>query len=222
MLRTYSQGEKYGTFGSVHNCYRENQCIFPPWSKSEALQLGVHFILLYFIRISLLTPKIIFFPPGSKCEALRLGVHLILFYFIRISLLTTETFVLFGWWREGGGWRARGWMRELRRRKGWRLENRWGRVGGGREGYNKLNFLLGIFPALQTRTDGKNRIRHFMYRTIIWFKSKNIFLIMNEVSRWTAVVHLDFLRCVDSSCSSRQNTHFCLGEQELLRKLLFI
>ena len=31
--------------------------IYPPGSKSEALRLGVHLILLYFIRISLLTPK---------------------------------------------------------------------------------------------------------------------------------------------------------------------
>ena len=34
--------------------------LFPPGSKCGALRLGVHFILLYFIRNSLLTPKIIF------------------------------------------------------------------------------------------------------------------------------------------------------------------
>ena len=33
--------------------------LFPPWEESsEAFTLGVHLILLYFIRISLLTPKI--------------------------------------------------------------------------------------------------------------------------------------------------------------------
>ena len=32
--------------------------IYPPGSKCKALRLGVHLILLYFIRISLLTPKI--------------------------------------------------------------------------------------------------------------------------------------------------------------------
>ena len=35
-----------------------------------------------------------------------LGVHLILSYFIWISLLTLKTFVLFGWWVVGGGWRT--------------------------------------------------------------------------------------------------------------------
>ena len=34
---------------------------FPPGSKSEALRLGVHLILLYFIRISLSTPKTFFY-----------------------------------------------------------------------------------------------------------------------------------------------------------------
>ena len=78
---------------------------YPPGSKSEALQLGVHLILLYFIRISLLLRRLFLFlwwvvdgitlfgcskllltyyPPGSKSEALQLGVHLILLYFIRI------------------------------------------------------------------------------------------------------------------------------------------
>ena len=77
-----------------------------PGSKCEALRVGVHLILLSFIRISLLTPKIIFYPPGSKCKALRLGVHLILLYFIRISLLYTKIFVLFSgrWGVGGGGW----------------------------------------------------------------------------------------------------------------------
>ena len=68
--------------------------IYPPGSKCEALRLGVHLILLYFIRISFWVRR--YFPPGSKCGALQLGVHLILLYFIRISLLTPETFFLFG------------------------------------------------------------------------------------------------------------------------------
>ena len=88
------------------------KCIIPLGKKGEAFLLGVHWILLYFIRISLLSTKIIFFqlihnilplisyPPGSKSEALRLGVHLILLYFIRISLLSAETFFYFG----GSGW----------------------------------------------------------------------------------------------------------------------
>ena len=40
----------------------------PAGSKCEALRLGVHLILLYFIRILLLTPKIIFlFRCGCGC-----------------------------------------------------------------------------------------------------------------------------------------------------------
>ena len=35
--------------------------IYPPGSKSVALQLGVHLILLYFIRISLLCAETFFF-----------------------------------------------------------------------------------------------------------------------------------------------------------------
>ena len=34
--------------------------IYPPWSECEALRLGVHLILLYFIRISLLYPESFF------------------------------------------------------------------------------------------------------------------------------------------------------------------
>ena len=56
--------------------------IYPPVSKSEALQLGVHLILLDFIRILLLITETLL--PGSKSVALQLGVHLILLYFIRI------------------------------------------------------------------------------------------------------------------------------------------
>ena len=37
---------------------------YPPWSKSEALQLGVHLILLYFIRISLLSAEIFYLGVG--------------------------------------------------------------------------------------------------------------------------------------------------------------
>ena len=37
---------------------RIDQLIFPPGSKYEALRLGVHSILLYYIRILLLIPKI--------------------------------------------------------------------------------------------------------------------------------------------------------------------
>ena len=39
---------------------------FPPGSKTEALQLGVHLILLSFIRISLLSAEI-FFNFGGWC-----------------------------------------------------------------------------------------------------------------------------------------------------------
>ena len=39
-------------------------CSYPPKSKSEALQLGVHLILLYFIRISLLSAETFFFEGG--------------------------------------------------------------------------------------------------------------------------------------------------------------
>ena len=80
------------------------QINYPPGSKSEALQLGVHLILLYFIRISLLSAETFFYPPGSKSEALQLGIHLILLYFIRISLSTPKTFFYLGggWWMVGG------------------------------------------------------------------------------------------------------------------------
>ena len=45
-----------------------NSIIYPPGSKSEALRLGVHLILLYFIRISLLSAEIIFlFGCGCGC-----------------------------------------------------------------------------------------------------------------------------------------------------------
>ena len=37
---------------------------FPPGSKSVALQLGVHLILLYFIRISLLSAETFFLFGG--------------------------------------------------------------------------------------------------------------------------------------------------------------
>ena len=40
---------------------------YPPGSKSEALQLGVHLILLYFIRISLLSAEI-FFLSGRMTD----------------------------------------------------------------------------------------------------------------------------------------------------------
>ena len=77
--------------------------IFPPGSKCEALRLGVHLILLYLIRISLLITAT--FPPESKSVALELGIHLILLYFIRISVLSAETFFYLvggGWWVVGG------------------------------------------------------------------------------------------------------------------------
>ena len=38
---------------------------FPPGSKCEALGLGVHFILIYFIMISFLNPKIFFYFRGG-------------------------------------------------------------------------------------------------------------------------------------------------------------
>ena len=86
--------------GAKTHDFRE---FYPPGSKSVALQLGVHLILLYFIRISLLSAET-FFPPGSKSVALQLGVHLIRLYFIRISLLITGTFFLFWWLVVGVGW----------------------------------------------------------------------------------------------------------------------
>ena len=44
-------------------CTMKNNRVYvhPPLSKSEALRLGVHLILLYFIRISLLSTKIFFY-----------------------------------------------------------------------------------------------------------------------------------------------------------------
>ena len=53
---------------------------YPPGSKSEALRLGVHLILLYFIRISLLTPETFFYFDGGWWV------------------------VGGGWWMVGGGW----------------------------------------------------------------------------------------------------------------------
>ena len=40
--------------------FEEYLQFYPPGSKSEALQLGVHLILLYFIRISLLSAETFF------------------------------------------------------------------------------------------------------------------------------------------------------------------
>ena len=42
-----------------------NGQFYPPGSKSEALKLGVHLILLYFIRTSLLSAETFFYFDGG-------------------------------------------------------------------------------------------------------------------------------------------------------------
>ena len=48
---------------SGSHCFKDSkfQMDYPPWSKCEALRLGVHLILLYFIRILVVGTEIIFF-----------------------------------------------------------------------------------------------------------------------------------------------------------------
>ena len=48
--------KRNGHLISIHITYKQ----YPPGSKSVALQLGVHLILLYFIRISLLSAETFF------------------------------------------------------------------------------------------------------------------------------------------------------------------
>ena len=57
--------------------FRRILSIYPPGSKRETLQLGVHLILLYFIRISFLYPKIFVLFSGR----LGVGVGLTFLFF---------------------------------------------------------------------------------------------------------------------------------------------
>ena len=53
-----------------------NTKVYPPGSKSEALQLGVNLIsLIFYYDLTIECEDN--FPPGSKSEALQLEVHLI-------------------------------------------------------------------------------------------------------------------------------------------------
>ena len=61
---------------------------FPPGSKCEALRLGVHLILLYFISISLLTPKIIFY----FCVGVDVGVGDGLFLSLNLLIIIRYIF----------------------------------------------------------------------------------------------------------------------------------
>ena len=55
LFRTFEikRGTKYGFYLVYGTCY-------PPGSKSVALQLGVHLILLYFIKIGILSAETFF------------------------------------------------------------------------------------------------------------------------------------------------------------------
>ena len=67
---------------------------YPPGSKCEALRVGVHLILLYFIRISLLTPETFFLFGRVAGGWLKGGGRLVE-----------------GWWESG--LRVVGWVRRL-------------------------------------------------------------------------------------------------------------
>ena len=53
-------GENWDTLEPSYTKVKRVLC-YPPGSKCEALRLGVHLILLYFIRISLLTRRFFFY-----------------------------------------------------------------------------------------------------------------------------------------------------------------
>ena len=63
--------------------------MYPPGSKCKALRLGVHLILLSFIRISLLTPKIIFYFVGVGVGGglfLSLNLLIIIWYIVYVQM----------------------------------------------------------------------------------------------------------------------------------------
>ena len=64
-----------GPFDSIIFYVSEDFCFIPLGSKCEALLLGVHLILLYFISISLLIPEIfVLFSGGWAVGGVQLFV----------------------------------------------------------------------------------------------------------------------------------------------------
>ena len=70
-------------FYQISLAIRKNN-YYPPGSKSEALRLGVHLILLYFIRISLLYPKTFFYLEGGRRTFLSLNLLIIIWFIVYV------------------------------------------------------------------------------------------------------------------------------------------